>query len=214
MKSHLAFTLLLSLNLSLFAQIDPKGIDIVRDAYGVPHIFAKTDAEVAYGLAWAHAEDDFTTIQQSYLAGNNLLSKHLGKKGIPADFLAQFIGSEELVEQNYAIKTSPEYKKILEGYAQGINRYAATHPEEVLSQELFPVTPKRMMRYAQLQLFISSKGDYWVSKILDDDLDYTPSKEDLKGSNTFAFNSTKTTDGNTYLAINTHQPAGASQHTE
>ena len=206
MKNQLIYTLLLSINLSLFAQIDPKKIDIVRDAYGVPHIFAKTDAEVAYGLAWAHAEDDFTTIQQSYLAGNNLLSNHLGKKGIPADFLAQFIRSDELVERDYEIKTSPEYKRILEGYAQGINRYAATHPEEVLSQQLFPVTPKRMMRYAQLQLFISSKGDYWVSKILDDDLNYTPSKEDLKGSNTFAFNSSKTTDGETYLAINTHQP--------
>jgi len=80
MKNQLIYTLLLSINLSLFAQIDPKKIDIVRDAYGVPHIFAKTDAEVAYGLAWAHAEDDFITIQQSYLAGNNLLSNHLGKK--------------------------------------------------------------------------------------------------------------------------------------
>ena len=46
------------------SQIDPKNIDIVRDSFGVPHIFAPTDAEVAYGLAWAHAEDDFKTIQQ------------------------------------------------------------------------------------------------------------------------------------------------------
>ena len=38
----------------------------------MPHIYAKTDREVAYGLAWAHAEDDFKTIQIGYLAGNNL----------------------------------------------------------------------------------------------------------------------------------------------
>jgi len=205
LKIHLLSFLLIS-SFLLFGQINPEGIDIVRDAYGVPHIFAKTDAEVAYGLAWAHAEDDFLTIQQSYLAGNNMLSKHLGIKGLPADFLAQFIRSDELVERDFEIKTSPEYKKLLEGYAAGINRYAETHPEEVLSQELFPVTPKRMMRYAQLQLFISSKGDYWVSKIIEDDLNYTSTKEETKGSNTFAFNSSKTTDGNTYLAINTHQP--------
>ena len=205
LKIHLLSFLLIS-SFLLFGQINPEGIDIARDAYGVPHIFAKTDAEVAYGLAWAHAEDDFLTIQQSYLAGNNMLSKHLGIKGFPADFLAQFIRSDELVERDFEIKTSPEYKKLLEGYAAGINRYAETHPEEVLSQELFPVTPKRMMRYAQLQLFISSKGDYWVSKIIEDDLNYTPTKEETKGSNTFAFNSSKTTDGNTYLAINTHQP--------
>ena len=61
----------------VFSQIEPTKIDIVRDHYGVPHIFAATDAEVAYGLAWAHAEDDFKTIQIGYLAGNNLLSKYL-----------------------------------------------------------------------------------------------------------------------------------------
>ena len=205
LKIHLLSFFLIS-SFSLFGQINPEGIDIARDAYGVPHIFSKTDAEVAYGLAWAHAEDDFLTIQQSYLAGNNMLSKHIGIKGLPADFLAQFIRSDELVERDFEVKTSPEYKKLLEGYAAGMNRYAETHPEEVLSQELFPVTPKKMMRYAQLQLFISSKGDYWVSKIIEDDLNYTPTKEEIKGSNTFAFNSSKTTDGNTYLAINTHQP--------
>jgi acyl-homoserine-lactone acylase len=62
----------------LNSQINPNNIDIVRDNYGVPHIFAKTDAELAYGLAWANAEDDFTTIQEAYLAGNGMLSKYIG----------------------------------------------------------------------------------------------------------------------------------------
>ena len=45
------------------SQINPNNIEIVRDQFGVPHIYAQTDAEVAYGLAWANAEDDFTKIQ-------------------------------------------------------------------------------------------------------------------------------------------------------
>ena len=47
-----------------FAQsaINPANIDIVRDSFGVPHIFAKTDPEVAYGLAWAEAEDEFESM--------------------------------------------------------------------------------------------------------------------------------------------------------
>ena len=57
----------------LNSQINPNNIDIVRDDYGVPHIFAKTDAELAYGLAWANAEDDLTTIQEAYLSGNGML---------------------------------------------------------------------------------------------------------------------------------------------
>lgn len=189
-----------------FAQINPNDVEIVRDAFGVPHIFGKTDADVAYGLAWAHAEDDFITIQQGYLAGNALLGKHIGTKGAGADFIAQFIGSKEIVEKDYDQKISSAYKKIAEAYAQGLNRYAELHPEEVLEEELFPLTPKRLLRYAQLQLFISSRGDYWVKRILDNDVKLEAPKEEITGSNTFAFNSAKTTDGNTYLAINTHQP--------
>jgi acyl-homoserine-lactone acylase len=207
MKKNVLTTLLICLLVNrLDAQIDVQNIDIVRDTYGVPHIFAKTDAEVAYGLAWAHAEDDFKTIQEGYLAGNALLSKHLGLRGAPADFIAQFIGSEALVDKLYHEKISAAYKKVLEGYAAGLNQYAATHPEEVLHKGLFPVTPKMMLRYAQLQLFISSKGDTWVSRILDNDIQLKMEPEPMKGSNTFAFNSAKTKDGATYLAINTHQP--------
>ena len=85
----------------LISQINPQDIDIVRDKFGVPHIYAKTDREVAYGLAWAHAEDDFKTIQIGFLAGNNLLSKYIGNKGIGVDFLSQFIGSDKLFEEKY-----------------------------------------------------------------------------------------------------------------
>lgn len=192
---------------SALSQIDPKNIDIVRDSFGVPHIFAPTDAEVAYGLAWAHSEDDFKTIQQGYLAGNNQLSKSIGNAGLGADFIAQFIDSEALYEEYYEKKISLEYKRVLEGYKEGINRYALTHPEEVLVENFFPITTKEMIRYAQLQLFISSKGDQWVKLIVNNSFKYEFKEEETpKGSNTFAFNSSKTEDGSTFLAINTHQP--------
>ena len=64
-----------------------------------------------------------------------------------------------------------------------------------------------MIRYAQLQLFISSKGDQWVQLIVNNNFKYEFKEEETpKGSNTFAFNSSKTEDGSTFLAINTHQP--------
>ena len=72
----------------------------------MPHIFGKTDADVAYGLAWANAEDDFETIQSVYLAGSSMLSKRIGNKGIGADFLSQFIGSRELIDSLYEKKIS------------------------------------------------------------------------------------------------------------
>src|SRR3989337_3053802 len=72
-------------------EIDPSQIEIVRDAYGVPHIFAETDAEVAYGLAWAHAEDDFATIQLVVLMGKAKLGTALGRKGAEADYVIQML---------------------------------------------------------------------------------------------------------------------------
>ncbi len=50
------------------------------------------------------------------------------------------------------------------------------------------------------------RGDYWAKNILRNNLKYTPPEDEVKGSNTFAFNSAKTKNGETYLANNTHQP--------
>ena len=57
-----------------FAQVNTLNIEIVRDKWGVPHIYGKTDKEAAYGLAWAHAEDDFATIQKTFLPAKGLPS--------------------------------------------------------------------------------------------------------------------------------------------
>jgi len=189
----------------IFAQINPEAIDIVRDNYGIPHIFSKTDAELAYGLAWAHAEDDFETIQLAYLAGNSMLSNHLGAEGAPADFISKFIGSEEIVDKKYN-EISDKYKSVLDGYAQGLNSYAKKFPDKVLYKKLFPLTPKMMLRYGQLQLFIRSKGGEWVGRILNDNSQENFIDQSLVGSNFIAMNSSKTKSGESFLVINTHQP--------
>ncbi|MGY8946018.1 MAG: penicillin acylase family protein [Flavobacteriales bacterium] len=197
--------LLLFLN-SNYSQINPNNIEIVRDNYGVPHIYGKTDAEVAYGLAWTHSEDDFKTIQQAYLAGNGLLSKHIGVKGAPADFLTQLIESKETVDKLFNT-LSPDFIKVAQGYAEGINKYAELHPKEILEKSLFPISVKKMLRYSFLQLFISNEAGRLVSSIVSNNVPRpNPIKAEMNGSNTFAFNSIKTGKNETYLAINTHQP--------
>ena len=96
---------ILFLLLSFFGisqDIDSNNIEIIRDNFGVPHIYTKTDAELGYGLAWVHSEDDFKTIQEAYLAGNSLLSKHIGLRGAPVDFLSQLIRSDEIIDSLYS----------------------------------------------------------------------------------------------------------------
>ena len=187
-------------------KIDVNNIEILRDSFGVPHIYTKTDAELAYGLAWAHSEDDFKTIQEAYLAGNGLLSKHVGLRGAPADFLTQLIRSDYVVDSLYST-IDQNFIKIIEGYAQGINRFAELHPDQVLVKQLFPITPKKMVKYSFLQLFISSEGDKAVRSIIESDLKNISFLDENKlGSNLFAFSTNITKNGETYLGINTHQP--------
>ena len=190
-QTFVLITLLLVINFN-FSQINPNNIEIVRDNYGVPHIYGKTDAEVAYGLAWSHSEDDFKTIQQGYLAGNGLLSKHIGIKGAGADFLTQLIESKETVDRLFNT-LGPDFLKVAQAYAQGINKYAELHPKEILEKSLFPVTVKKMLRYSFLQLFISNEAGGLVSSIISNNVPKpNPIKAEMNGSNTFAFNSIKT----------------------
>ena len=206
MLRNLLFLLcLFILSCPAIAQFNANKIDIVRDKYGVPHIFGKTDPEVAYGLAWAHAEDDFTTIQQSLLAGKSMLASYVGKKGASIDYIIHLLRIPELVEEKYETDLSPAFKRLLEGYCAGLNAYAVKHPGEVLLKKAFPMTPKDMVQYSVLQLCVLSGADKALASIFGGTV---PLLENYKtaGSNAFAFNSHKTTDGQVYLDINAHQP--------
>ena len=206
MKKIVYILLFLSTSFTSFSQINPDRIEIIRDNYGVPHIYAPSDAEVAYGFAWAQAEDHFKLIQEAYLAGNGLLGKLIGLKGAGADFLTQLIQSEETVDKYYNT-LDKKFIALAEAFAEGLNAYAKKYPEQILEKKLFPLTVKKLLRYTQLQLFISNEADKLVSGIVNNSLSW-PYKieEDSKGSNFIAISRNRTGSDETFLAINTHQP--------
>jgi len=206
MKKIVYTLLFLSASFTSFSQINPDHIEIVRDNYGVPHIYAPTDAEVAYGFAWAQAEDHFKLIQEGYLAGNGLLGKLIGLKGAGADFLTQLIQSEETVDKYYNT-LDKKFIALAEAFAAGLNAYSNKHPEEILEKKLFPLTVKKLLRYTQLQLFISNEADKLVSGIVNNSLSWPYKIEEAsKGSNFIAVSRNRTGSDETFLAINTHQP--------
>ena len=184
--------------------IDPSQIDIVRDHFGVPHIFAKTDPEVAFGLAWAHAEDDFNTLQKALLASRSMLGQYSGKEGAQIDYVVHLLRLRELVTKRYSRDISADFKSVLRGYCSGLNAYAEAHPKEVLLKKAFPTTPQDLLTYSALQLVLGCGVEGALKEINHGSaplIQWEPS-----GSNAFAFNSKITTDGNVYLAINTHHP--------
>ncbi|MGH2552946.1 MAG: penicillin acylase family protein, partial [Chitinophagaceae bacterium] len=126
------------------AQINPANITIARDSFGVPHIFAPTDPEVAYGLAWAHAEDDFETIQLMILSGKAKLGTALGKKGAEADYVINLLRIRKTVEEQWHT-LSPDFVALINGYLLGLNAYAKAHPSEVKYKKAFPINEKEYM---------------------------------------------------------------------
>src|SRR5688572_26505341 len=105
-------------------------VRILRDTWGVPHVFGRNDADAAYGLAFAHAEDDFETIQWSLQAARGRLAARLGPEGAPNDFVVQLLRVREVVDAGYARDLSPATRALCEAYADGVNHYAALHPEK------------------------------------------------------------------------------------
>ena len=189
----------------------PKGVElsnikIARDSYGVPHIIAKTDAEVAYGLAWTQCEDDFVILQELMAACKGMLGQIKGKDGLMADFGIKFMGLKEIAEEKYDTDVTGSFKTYLESFVAGVNAYAALHPEKVLLDDLFPLTgPDIITGYLLGNLEVSHAGDD-LKKILGGTIIKDLKSDVPKGSNAFAFSKNKTTDGKTYLAVNSHQP--------
>ncbi|WP_418361248.1 penicillin acylase family protein [Tenacibaculum todarodis] len=179
---------------------------MARDAYGVPHIMAKTDAEVAYGLAWTQCEDDFVTFQELMAACKGMLGEIKGQDGLVADFGIKFMGLKEIADKKYNTDVTGDFKKYLESFVAGVNAYATLHPEKVLLDDLFPLTGADIITgYLLGNLEVSHAGDD-LKKILGGTIIKDLKSDVPKGSNAFAFSKNKTTDGKTYLAVNSHQP--------
>lgn len=188
---------------SLFEKVDATRIEIVRDQWGVPHIFADQDHEVAYGLAWANAEDDFGTMQELLVAGQGRSGQLLGKDGAKRDFLVHTFNVKGEVDKQFDGVFSEEFKQYLDGYAQGLNAYASNNPKEVLLNGLFPITGKDLVYGNVFAACIVSGGHIEIANILKGKYD---GGSTWMGSNAMAFNQNKTDDGSTILVINPHQP--------
>jgi acyl-homoserine-lactone acylase len=206
MKLILTSISLLFFCTTIFSQviINPTAIDIVRDSFGVPHIFAKTDAEVSYGLAWAEAEDDFESMQQIILPAKGLMGKVMGKLGAAGDYAFALFRCKEITEEKWNT-LSPEFLKLIDGYVQAINNYAATHPSEILHKKLFPLTPKEYISTSVFALTIFNGADKVLQRIFNNS-EWEAPELNKKGSNSSAIHATKTTSGEAFLLINAHQP--------
>jgi acyl-homoserine-lactone acylase len=184
--------------------IQVEKINIVRDAYGIPHIFAPTDPEVAYGLAWAHAEDDFTTIQTLLLTGKGKLATYLGKKGAPVDFVVGLLNTKEIVQAQIG-QLDPKFLDLVKGYLMGLEAYAKAHPKEVLNKHVFPMSVEDYLSSTVFSVAVFCGVDKALPKILNGTIPHLAGFTG-EGSNAFAVQANKSATGENMLVINAHQP--------
>ncbi|MFZ9047031.1 MAG: penicillin acylase family protein [Cyclobacteriaceae bacterium] len=196
------YLICLALSFGATAQFNPSEIQIMRDKWGVPHIYAPTDAQVSYGLAWAHAEDDFKTIQLSLLAATGRLGQTIGKDGAPIDYVTNLMKCKEIVDEHFDT-VSPDFIRLVEGYTAGINAYAAANPKEVLLKKVFPISVKEVFTTYVFQLAVFDGADKTLSALFGNRIMpfFTGT-----GSNGIAINRKKTESDEVFLAVNAHQP--------
>jgi len=103
-------------------------VEIIRDDWGVPHVYAATDADAVFGLMYAQAEDDFNRIETNFLTSLGRMAEAHGEEYLWQDLrMKLFIDPLELQEM-YA--ESPQWlRDLMDGWADGLNYYLATHPE-------------------------------------------------------------------------------------
>lgn len=103
-------------------------VEIIRDDFGVPHIYGSRDADVVFGLLYAQCEDDFRRVERNYLWALGRLAELEGEKELYSDLRAQLYMTT--AEAKEAYQQAPEWlKELCVAFADGINYYLHTHPE-------------------------------------------------------------------------------------
>ena len=135
LKRALLFISLLGLNYHSFSQIEiskwqlrAQNTEIIRDQWGIPHIYGKTDADAVFGMVYAQCEDDFNRVEMNYITAMGRMSEIEGIGQIYADLRMKMYIEEDVIKKEY--ENSPQWlKDLMDAWADGINYYLYSHPE-------------------------------------------------------------------------------------
>ncbi len=192
-------------------------VRIYRDDFGVPHIYGTSDADTAFGLAYAHAEDDFQTIQEVLLATRGQLAAVKGRDAAVTDYLVGMMGVWEAVDAGYDSLLSQHTRNIAAAYADGINVYGAQNPGAVMPFAL-PVTGQDIVAGFTFKTPLFYGFDKVVGALFDGTgerelarqgeqaLLFTDDPQPEIGSQGVAIAPSRSADGFTRLLVNSHQP--------
>ena len=121
----LKFALLLFL---LTPLVRPREVEIVRDDWGIAHVYGKTDADAVFGMVYAQAEDDFNRVETNYLNSMGRLAEAEGEAKIYQDLRMKMFIDPVALKAEY-LESPAWLRKLMDAFADGLNYYLATHPQ-------------------------------------------------------------------------------------
>lgn len=105
-----------------------QNVTIIRDDWGIAHVYGKTDADAVFGAIYAQAEDDFNRIETNYLNSMGRLAEAEGESAIWRDLRMKLFIDPEEMKKLYS-QAPADLRKLMDAWADGLNFYLATHPE-------------------------------------------------------------------------------------
>ena len=184
-------------------------VEILRDRWGIAHIYGETDADTVFGTLYAQAEDDFNRVETNYINAMGKLAEAEGAGEIYRDLRMRLFIRQGEMEELY--ESSPDWlKQLMDAFADGLNYYLYTHPE---------VTPRVFRRFEPWMALTFTEGSIGgdiervnIARLRDfygpgdmiamtDDLvvDMEP-----RGSNGFSIAPSNSATGNALFLINPH----------
>ena len=185
-----------------------ENITIIRDNWGVPHIYGKTDADTVFGVMYAQAEDDFNRVEVNYMNAMGLLAQSEGESAIFRDLRMRLFIQQDDMKRLYS--EAPDWlKELMNAYADGLNYYLHKNPQ---------TQPKVIKRFEPWMALSFSEGSIGgdIETISINNLENfyggtqkmaeLPRNLDLepRGSNGMAIAPEKTLNGKALLYINPH----------
>lgn len=201
-------------------ELQPGKVSIIRDSWGMAHLYAAREEDGFYGLGYATAQDRLEQVLLLYLQAKGELAAKFGPGPVGADKVGPELGGAiddavasdrgalqwrlmDYARANLA-KMQPDYRRDLEAYVAGIERYMADHPEKrpAWAPRIEPAMPLAI--FTQL---IQEGPQLCPAKIAAADGPAKPGEpQGAKGSDAWVIGPTRTADGGVVFSSDSHGP--------
>ena len=198
------------------AQAAERGTEVLWDRYGVPHVFARTEPDLFHGYGWVQAEAHGNLLLKLYAQARGRAAEYFGPSELANDRW-MVVNGVPARSADWLARQRPEFRRDLEAFAEGINDYAAAHPEAISpeARRVLPVSAVDVVGHAQRlfqyiyvapQTLLDRLPGERPARIAELEAGEAEAAERAGGSNGWAVAPKKSANGATMVVMNPHLP--------